>query len=343
MSTDENETVLPIYGDCPYPIWWSTIESIPTIILSIFLCQTIFVLYRILQNRSNEKVSKCSISLIIILTTTSLLTFLTHMSYHATLIICTQNLSTVKSIATVLYVPSYIIQFYTLLLLFYSKTDYIFLGTSFELASCTRTSYKAIFIIISVAVIFSWMLRYFDSPHARVISIVMIMIGMFAILLLMISIIILTVKKLMHVYRETFKYFNKEYMDEDNDPTVAAITKLTILSSLSITLTVISISVASYRLTADRNNVYLWCFGTAVSILDIYANFISGIMCYKTFDIYYKTICRCVDFRCRRCWMTIINKKDQDVVRDDDPTKPPKRISLAESAVTSNSVITTEI
>ena len=149
MSTDQDETRWPIYGNCPHPIWWSIIESVPTTMHFIFLCQTIYVMTRFLKNRSNEKSSKCSIPLFIILIFASSLTFLTHMSYHATLIICTNNPSTFKSIATILYVPSYIIQFYTLLILFYSKTDSIFLGTSFELSSCTRTSYKSTLLSLS--------------------------------------------------------------------------------------------------------------------------------------------------------------------------------------------------
>ena len=72
--------------------------------------------------------------------------------------------------------------------------------------------------------------------------------------------------------------------------------------------------IAFYRIYTLDPRLGIWYLAGAFDILDVYTNFISGIMCYRQFQGHYNFCCGCTDRRCRICWMKIINKQTEDTM-----------------------------
>ena len=140
---------------CPYPIWWTSIASIFTLIFFICLCHAVVALYQYIQNKSNESVSKCSIRSGMIIIIASIILFSSWVLITLEITIChdIDNYINFLMIVTVIYVLSSIVQSYTLLILFYERLHFIFIGTSYQLSTCTATFYKMTFIITPISMI----------------------------------------------------------------------------------------------------------------------------------------------------------------------------------------------
>ena len=110
---------------------------------------------------------------------------------------------------------------------------------------------------------------------------------------------------------------NKQYVANPTDKSVvSAITKTTILTSISIIITFSNAIVAMIRIN-NPNDIYTAWIANYFVLLDVYTNFLCVIMCYKAFRRYYKTLCSCFDIKCRKCWVNVIyagNCCDKDLM-----------------------------
>ena len=116
------------------------------------------------------------------------------------------------------------------------------------------------------------------------------------------SLVIIFISKLIQVYK-SIKYEGNQFL-------IKPITKITILSSISISITFISILLFATFITIKSQNLFIEIAGSWIGLLDLYTNFLCVIICYGPFKMYYMVLCKCVDKRCFRCWSYMITNKN---------------------------------
>ena len=143
----------------------------------------------------------------------------------------------------------------------------------------------------------------------------------------MISMVILFVYRLIQVYKT----------EHDNEILIGAITKITILVSISVSVTMVDlVTTTLYRYVA-HSILLQWIF-SYVALFDVYTNFICVIMCYKMFKKYYQNVCSCMDIKCRICWNKLIaNKRDTNLADMLDNHTKNQQLSVQISSTKSSS------
>merc|ERR1712228_280737 len=115
----------------------------------------------------------------------------------------------------------------------------------------------------------------------------------------------LFVYKLMNVHMRT-----SDGLNSDSSVMIATITKISILSLISITSYVFSTVVSFIMFTFDAidttNGQFIWLI---IGTSDIYTNFISIILTFKTFDPFYLKVCGCCDVRCKLLCQSCTNRR----------------------------------
>ena len=196
-----------------------------------------------------------------------------------------------SSLATALYA----IQSFILLIIFFERLDIVFNGTSFVVSKCTKNIYKFLFISTPILVVIAICLFQYTLIFSILAGVVLLLfIG------LMISLVILFIIKLVNVYKSSGM---SENTGADKS-VVSAITKTTILTTISVSMTLVNAIVAIWRLNTD--NIYIIWFQNYFVLLDVYTNFLCVILSYTAFVKYYQTLCKCMDIKCRSCWVRII-------------------------------------
>eukprot|EP01084_Bolivina_argentea_P119096 211214_1 len=111
-------------------------SAIHLFVTCIFLCSTVYVLYRFINTKNDEKKQakdgvRCAIIVIIA-------TILTLFFYIGTLHLRCYIPFYTYHIFDILYLLSYAIQFYSLIILFFIRLNTIFIGTTYELSKYTK-------------------------------------------------------------------------------------------------------------------------------------------------------------------------------------------------------------
>ena len=143
-------------------------------------------------------------------------------------------------------------------------------------------------------------------------SIGSILIAMFVIfaLIMMTSLITLFIYKLIKVY----KLVENENKSVRNERMIGAITKLAVLSSISISISIINM--ISYIIAYGNfiKDVHFhgmqWYLHWFLQLGDIYTNFLCAVLCLKMYSKRYVKICKCLDAKCRKCWINILQNKE---------------------------------
>eukprot|EP01084_Bolivina_argentea_P265102 449237_1 len=229
------------------------------------------------------------------------------------------------------YICFYIIQSFTLLIIFFNRIFNVFRKTRYRLSICTKNVYISLFIIE----LFCGMLMLFSIVHSTPIILWIFAATFFSLLItLMISLVSLFAYKLIQVY--------KHLEDSSDDSLVAAITKPTILVSVSVFVTfirLISLTIRIQFLSWSDYMILKWV-DDYITICDIYTNFVCVILSYKVFKIYYIKLCSVSDSKCRNCWSNIVNyegRKMLTFVVQSNSVPPKKQISVPVNSMPQNS------
>ena len=304
------------------------IFSIIHSIISIILITTIIAaFYQFMSKKQgDDTISKY--------TTCSMIIFLT----STILSIATWNLYSVGgdcyNINTSIYLvielsagTFFFMQSYLLPVIFFDKVHNIFKNGSFRLKKYTIYSYRTAFTFQIFYILITFILRGLQILSSYMLYVMAI--GLFFYFLLVtISLVILFIYKLLQVY----KNLNKDEYNEETEFLIEPITKVTILSSISVTMTLINaVFCITYVLYDYSAIVGKFCNYTGT--LDVYTNFLCIIFCNKMFKKNYQQICSNLDKRCNNYWKMMVSEDKQigDVL-------PPK-IKL-HMTINSNSVAT---
>ena len=275
-----------------------TVLSMFYVIIAVFLTPTIlYVFYKLIciqRDKTESKMNRrCGI-------TFTLFIFLT--------LICSTIVFSGKclgfplnyyQINTILYYVSFGTSSLMLLFIFFVRIKRVFTGTPLQLAKRTVIIFYSVFIIIpSVSFIATIGYSFCMDNNCRIYAYIMQLCA-WILLILIISTVVLFIYKLIQVYKT----------ENNNEILINAITKITILFTMSICISFINLTTTVlYRYGA--NNIGLqWVFNY-IALFDFYTNFICVIMSFKLFKIWYGRICSCFDNKCRICWTSIIVDKN---------------------------------
>ena len=297
-----------VYG-CPYPIWWTSAQYTIIILYLLAFGHAIYTLRKFIKNRHKETSKiKYAIFLGIISICTAAMLFILNMVIYSCHSVCDCSFSIWYQISIVSFLFTYALQNLLLLIIIFVKLESVFIGTIYRISNVTTKIYKALFIVLPLLML-DWPVGYLLPGHDHIAYYVGSMI-LFMVLLVHLSMAILIISKLLKVYQSEMKRSSAD----TNEHIIAAITKLTILSIMTLTTTLILDGLLLwYSITFDPTVEGFFIY-SAFRLLDGYTTFLCTIMCYTVFKEDYVRACGCVDTRCRICWRRAIAKNNNDSV-----------------------------
>ena len=200
-------------------------------------------------------------------------------------------------------------QIYCLLYIFFIRFHSVMKTTKYRFSEFTLKIYYFSFIFIGICSIIVCILCIFISITANRLFFLFAALTMLSMLLLIISIIITFIHKLIKI--------NQTECDQE---VISVITKIIILTSISLFLTFIDFAVISCRILME--SLLTVTLAWNISLWDIFSNFLCMILSYNTFNGYYKQFCGCLDQKCMHC-LTAEEKEHADFMKD----KPQKKES----------------
>ena len=282
-----------------------TANSLYTVIVGLFFISILYTCVIIYHRSLKEKLSGTAKSLQIIFLISSLITvgYYPCIRWGYPLNPCIIE-SKYYTILLAFFNMCYGVQCTALTLLFYITMVRVFRGTPFSISNCAQNIYQIIFTfsgmgIISMGIIISVGAEWF-----------LIASGLLLIYIItMISLTILFIRKLMVVYGQASRSHNdnsRVVLDTEKDNAnhkalMAPITKLTILISLSLLMSLLQIVMISIRVVhlSELTGFMVHTSG----VIDVYTNFVNAMLANKIFDDYYNKICGPLDSKCRTCCM----------------------------------------
>ena len=137
--------------------------------------------------------------------------------------------------------------------------------------------------------------------------------------LVTLSLVALFIHKLIQVYRN----LNQREYNQETEFLMEPITKVTILCSISLIVTLINVLFCFAWIMMGYSAV-LGKFCNYTGTMDLYTNFICILFCNKMFKSRYLMICSGLDKKCRECWKKIVNIEEGDnhpYISDNLPTR----------------------
>eukprot|EP01083_Nonionella_stella_P094220 264288_1 len=193
------------------------------------------------------------------------------------------------------------IQAFLVLVLFFQRLVVVFEKTRLRLKQVTMNAYQIIFIVLTTYIILAMILIF--GLQLQNILIAMFVVFMIAFMSLNISMVILFIYKLMQTIQSIAP-----------DPSlISAITKLTILNTISISVTVTYTIMNAAFLSVASPNPWMNIVWDLISTLDVFTNFCCIALCYKSFKTYYTKVCSCADTRCQMCIRNTCVKSDKSL------------------------------
>eukprot|EP01084_Bolivina_argentea_P256199 431250_1 len=289
--------VIAIQNECSLV---SMAMSITLTIICLFLSAIVmYVLMKFIYKMQHEQLNKigkfCGFIFIIATYVTLFCCMMTashdcYMLYH----------SSIHHVISVVYIISYIIQSFTLLVIFFNRIYNVFASTRHKLSECTTKIYIGLFILELICAVFMLSTLMFVT-----VTLIITVLFFVIFITLMISLVALFVYKLIMVYN---------HIEKESDSFLAtAITKTTILISTSVIITVIHFISVTLHVNHYNNHAFKW-IDNYVAACDVFTNFLCVIMSYKAFKIYYSQMCWCVEPKCRSCWMKVLHVSGHDTV-----------------------------
>lgn len=198
----------------------------------------------------------------------------------------------------------FVIHSLLLVIIFFCKLKSVFATSRYKLSQGTVNFYKTLFIISPILCLTSITLSMFKQIAKIYLAILM---ALFLLLYIgtMISIVTIFIRKLILVY-------NNDKLN--NESLINAITKSTILTSISLFLTLLHI-ITNILISNESTDTYFteW-LNHYITIGDIYTNFVCVILCFKSFQGCYDKVCVAMDNKCHSWWRHLLNF-DEKMVR----------------------------
>eukprot|EP01083_Nonionella_stella_P084486 233882_1 len=148
------------------------------------------------------------------------------------------------------------------------------------------------------------MFNHYDYVYSYIYILYFIYAFLLLLFHLMISLGILFIYKLITVYRNG--------CIASNDVYVCAITRTTILCSISISMSFVAIIGCTFYHLDTSNHTAVW-LTRFLTLADVYSNTLCVVMCYKCFLPIYDKLCIHLDAMCRRCWIKIVRDDTRDI------------------------------
>ena len=266
-----------------------------TVICTTFICTVVYVTYQFINKRKVEKSSQVSqkcgsifIASIFICVSCSILVFGGK---------CYKISWEMYQLSLLIYYGMFGVQSFSLIVIFFDRIKRVFDKTPFQLSKCTKYSFQ--FILIGLPpYLFMILIGYSLCTQNCYIWVYLMTSSLLIYIILLILLVILFIYKLIQVY-------NNEH---NNDVLIGAITKMTILASLSVIITFLDAisTILYFRL----NDIYSEWTSIFISLIDLYTNFICIIFSYKIFKPFYHILCKCLDSKCRACWIKLITERN---------------------------------
>ena len=192
-----------------------------------------------------------------------------------------------------IFITLYLLQSGCLLLISFIRVKYVFDTTFMKLSKCTIRFYYIIFVILALFIPLS-MIELIDTENDILYIITAFAASMVFLLLifLSVSIMILFIRKLIQVYKMVTK----------DDDLIEIITRSTILTLVSISVTLIVLPTSGIQMQYPWILVYVFLF-------DITTNFLCIMLSFDLMKEYYVTICGCIDSQCKKCWTNIVQNE----------------------------------
>ena len=199
-----------------------------------------------------------------------------------------QYLSFTRPIRTNIYTLLAYSQIYCLLYIFFIRFHHVLKPTKFKFSLLTLKIYYSLFIFIGICAIIIFVSSIFTSILSNTLLYAMAALTMMFMLILIISIIILFTMKLMKIHRNKF-----------DEGVISVVTKIIILTSITLTLTFANLVVISLRVLMFSPLTFILSWN--VSIWDIFTNFLCMVLSYNMFNNYYLKLCGPCDTSCHHC------------------------------------------
>ena len=211
---------------------------------------------------------------------------------------------------------SYAIQFYLLLLLLFIRLYNVFKGTMYALSQITVKIFCIMYILLPPLGVTAALFFVLQISGGFILT----MIAFLIVITLIISLMIMYIRKLLRIYRSV------AITDcPDTDELIITITKTTILTLLSLSVTFVTPIVIISDTQAAIGNVV-----TSTMLLDIYTNFLCITLSYSFFFGMYMKICGCMHRICKKMWYVFAGSKQIEdkfnlgsEIASASPTSPP--------------------
>ena len=316
-------------------LWEQASCSITTTILSTchttvctaMICTIIYVYYQLIANRNIEKSSKLSqkcgyifILSVLLAITSSIITFSGK---------CYKISWNIYQLSLLIYYTMFGIHSFVLIIIFFDRINRVFYRTPFQLSKCTKYSWYFIltaFPLYLLIILIGFGTCSNSNNNNCFIWVYLGCLLLFIYVLLLIALTCLFINKLIQVYNN----------DNNNQELIKAITKMTILASLSVFITFLdAISTIFYfRL----NNIYSEWISIFIALADIYTNFICIVFCYKYFKPFYNKLCKCLDMKCRKCWIIIISKNNANQIAKIIESQSSRKNTAVDLTITTTTI-----
>ena len=270
------------------------------VICTILTCTICYVFIIFLQNVPKMKPIKLTRNCGIIFLIITLLLIIIHGPAAMTEHEC-YGISNIRASLLNPWLLLYAIQNYVLLLLYFDRLRIVFSPTPLCLSNKTENIYKFIFALIPIYVISIVTLSFFFLENGIHLSIfiplaVVFILGYIA---FMLSLVILYIHKLIEVYKSV-----NAHNVEDAEFLVSAITKTTVLTIISLSMSFINMISTAIYFPMDDNLIISW-ISAYIADIDIYTNFLCLMLCFNHFDGYYLRSCSSIDKQCRMYWTKV--------------------------------------
>lgn len=274
-----------------------------TIISAICITTAIFALYKFIVTLKSQKGTTRTM---VEITTFIVVSILMILTIQLSFVTCYRlsapiSLYTLTIVAGILYQA----QMYLLLMIFYNKIVNVFSRTSYQLSRNTKIIYKILFVTTALLGIIYVLLvavrATMDDSTALIVMLIIENTFLICFTSLLISLVTLFVYKLIEVYKTLLKTDNP---DED---LVLPITKVVLLTSMSLLVTAIHLgNMPNY----NNNNRFIHHF---LGLIDYYTNFLCVVLSYNLSRSIYLKVCSWPHNCCQVCCKRLISKTKEEI------------------------------
>lgn len=186
----------------------------------------------------------------------------------------------------------YSVQCYFYIVLWFLRLYFAFRGTAFELSKCALTTIITFAMIGFVSLLYAMIFHDTHTNFGFVVTGCLILLFIAWIMFL----VSLFIYKLINVYKN---------VSAENNGLIRVITKITILSIVSICSSFLYLSIF---FIARNKNIHLKLARDYMQLVSTYMNFICVLLSYNCFDAFYGKSCGKMDIECTKCWSLLAGK-----------------------------------